>query len=408
MSIGWIDFSKSDREKVSSILDMLGEKATLDELGIASIRDGFADIFFPGTSTIQTRAKYFFLVPYELRDIELSNLAESNNLMGLLRNSERDTGKMLYEQDPSEHSGVIGRRILHTSGNNWVKRTPAEIYWAGLRRYDIFRNNFSLTEYLQYIAAQKRNKENILSLGNRNDNQEEHDDADAGDVPYTRFWNMPDTAYAGREEWRKTLSMKLSKEEGSFLKRQIHLTCPDSMMDYLLQNDLSDVLEGCKYFQHLEKCKNRFPDSIRQDYEMALNFSNFVYLLRILYNRICRQETYEPAEIVWKEKQNNIKEYSSAVDIDGIFARLGLLKQGRNKWLYNFLTKCQQAFLRDQVETVEEEISKREVWLKGEARSRTVNKLPGEIQEWFTGGELDYRYGNAKTIMNDIFESEAE
>lgn len=408
MPIGWIDFSKSDREKVSSILDMLGEKATLDELGIASIRDGFADIFFPGTSTIQTRAKYFFLVPYELRDIELSNLAESNNLMGLLRNSERDTGKMLYEQDPSEHSGVIGRRILHTSGNNWVKRTPAEIYWAGLRRYDIFRNNFSLTEYLQYIAAQKRNKENILSLGNRNDNQEEHDDADAGDVPYTRFWNMPDTAYAGREEWRKTLSMKLSKEEGSFLKRQIHLTCPDSMMDYLLQNDLSDVLEGCKYFQHLEKCKNRFPDSIRQDYEMALNFSNFVYLLRILYNRICRQETYEPAEIVWKEKQNNIKEYSSAVDIDGIFARLGLLKQGRNKWLYNFLTKCQQAFLRDQVETVEEEISKREVWLKGEARSRTVNKLPGEIQEWFTGGELDYRYGNAKTIMNDIFESEAE
>ena len=62
----------------------------------------------------------------------------------------------------------------------------------------------------------------------------------------------------------------------------------------------------------------------------------------------------------------------------------------------------------DQVETVEEEISKREVWLKGEARSRTVNKLPGEIQEWFTGEELDYRYGNAKTIMNDIFESEAE
>ena len=47
MPIGWIDFSKSDREKISSILDMLGEKATLDELGIAPIRDGFADIFSP-------------------------------------------------------------------------------------------------------------------------------------------------------------------------------------------------------------------------------------------------------------------------------------------------------------------------------------------------------------------------
>ena len=376
MPIGWIDFSKSDREKVSNILDLLGEKATLDELGIAPIRDGFADIFFPGTSTIQTRAKYFFLVPYELRDIELSRLAESNNLLGLLRKSERDTGKALYDQDPSEHSGVIGRRILRSDGNNWVKRTPAEIYWAGLRKYNIFRNNISLTEYLQYIAAQKRNKENVLSLGNRNDDQDEHDDADAGDVTYTRFWNMPDTTYAGREEWRKTLSMKLTGEEASFLKRQIHRTCPDSM--------------------------------IKQDYEMALHFSNFVYLLRILYNRICRQETYEPAEIAWKEKRNNIKEYSSALDVDGIFARLGILKQGRNKWLYNFLTKCQQAFLSDHVETVEEEIKRREIWLKGETRSRTVNKLPSDIQDWFTGGELDYRYGNAKMIMNDIFESEAK
>ena len=146
-------------------------------------------------------------------------------------------------------------------------------------------------------------------------------------------------------------------------------------------------------------------------FELALGsdeFSNFVYLLRILYNRICRQETYEPAEIAWKEKRNNIKEYSSALDVDGIFARLGILKQGRNKWLYNFLTKCQQAFLSDHVETVEEEIKRREIWLKGETRSRTVNKLPSDIQDWFTGGELDYRYGNAKMIMNDIFESEAK
>ena len=408
MPIGWIDFSKSDRDKVNSILDMLGEKATLDELGIAPIRDGFADIFFPGTTTIQTRAKYFFLVPYELRDIELSKLAESNNLMGLLRKSEHDTGKALYEQDPSEHSGVIGRRILRNNGNNWVKRTPAEIYWAGLRRYDIFRNNISLTEYLQYVAAQKRNKENILSMGNRNDKKEERDDADAGDVPYARFWNLPDTAYLVKEEWRKTLSMKLDKEEGSFLKRQIHMTCPDSMMDYLLQNNLSDVLQGCDYFQDLEKCKYHFPDSMRQDYEMALNFSNFVYLLRILYNRICRQETFELAENAWKEKQNHIKEYSASLDIDGIFIRLRLLKQGRNKWLYNFLKNCQQALLHEQIEKAEDEITKREVWLKGEARSRTVNKLPGDILDWFTGGELDYRYGNAKTIMNDIFESEAE
>ena len=64
--------------------------------------------------------------------------------------------------------------------------------------------------------------------------------------------------------------------------------------------------------------------------------------------------------------------------------------------------------MSDHVETVEEEIKRREIWLKGETRSRTVNKLPSDIQDWFTGGELDYWYGNAKMIMNDIFESEAK
>ena len=63
MPLGWIDFSKSERSKVLSVLNLLSESGTLDELGIAQIRDGFANLFFPGTSTIQTRAKYFMIIP---------------------------------------------------------------------------------------------------------------------------------------------------------------------------------------------------------------------------------------------------------------------------------------------------------------------------------------------------------
>ena len=70
MPLGWIDFSKTERNKVLSVLELLTEAGTLDELGIAPIRDGFANLFFPGTSTIQTRAKYFLIVPYALKDLE--------------------------------------------------------------------------------------------------------------------------------------------------------------------------------------------------------------------------------------------------------------------------------------------------------------------------------------------------
>ena len=78
MPLGWIDFSKSERNKVLSVLELLSERDTLDELGITPIRDGFANIFFPGTSTIQTRAKYFLIVPYALKDLELSNETNPN------------------------------------------------------------------------------------------------------------------------------------------------------------------------------------------------------------------------------------------------------------------------------------------------------------------------------------------
>jgi len=39
------------------------ESETLDELGVGTIRDAFSDFFFPGTSTIGTRARYMLFSP---------------------------------------------------------------------------------------------------------------------------------------------------------------------------------------------------------------------------------------------------------------------------------------------------------------------------------------------------------
>ena len=57
--LSWIDFSENDRRTMLNIISMFSGKETLDELGIGSVRDAFADRFFPGTSTTHTtRAKY--------------------------------------------------------------------------------------------------------------------------------------------------------------------------------------------------------------------------------------------------------------------------------------------------------------------------------------------------------------
>ena len=71
MQLGWIDFSKEDRQKSLDVINLLSEQGAVDELGKGTVRDAFANCFFPGTSTVQTRVKYFlqfFIVPRILKE----------------------------------------------------------------------------------------------------------------------------------------------------------------------------------------------------------------------------------------------------------------------------------------------------------------------------------------------------
>ena len=90
--IGWIDFSTADRKKMSQAMSLIRPEGQLDELGIGRIRDGLADLLFPGISTIQTRAKYFFIVPYILRDYLYLSGSEKSKIPPLhyLENKEHE------------------------------------------------------------------------------------------------------------------------------------------------------------------------------------------------------------------------------------------------------------------------------------------------------------------------------
>lgn len=46
MQLGWIDFSKEDRQKAFDVINLLSEQGAVDELGIGVIRDAFANYFF--------------------------------------------------------------------------------------------------------------------------------------------------------------------------------------------------------------------------------------------------------------------------------------------------------------------------------------------------------------------------
>ena len=71
---GWVDFASENREKMMDVVHLFREKDTVDELGIGTIRDAFADYFFPDTSTIQTLARYMLYVPWIYQKIETKEI----------------------------------------------------------------------------------------------------------------------------------------------------------------------------------------------------------------------------------------------------------------------------------------------------------------------------------------------
>ena len=396
MQLGWIDFSKTERNKILSVLELLSQDGTLDELGIAPVRDGFSNLFFPGTSTIQTRAKYFFLVPYALKELELSEETNPNKVLRELNEVERECGEILLEQNRNEN-GIIGKRSLQNG--KWVKRTPADIYWAGLRKYGIFAGgNISLTEYVRAACALKKQKATLNKLGNRNDSAEENeaDDKNAGNLFKMQFWKMP----LYNDNWYDEIDMRLTKDEGAFLKEQIILTCPNTILSYILENNMTEILK-LESFGDLSAIIDKFPQEMQDDYYLSLAFSDFMLVARTLYNIMISDEQNEEANELFELLKEEMTVRAN-VDIDVIMSKLYIYKTD----LKNFLKQLQTCMLNSDIDGMKKTIKAREVMLKGANRAKTAH--PGEFNndEWYGGKELDYRFYNAKTIIRDIFESE--
>ena len=84
----WLDYSEQERRRALDVISLFKLQDTRDELGLASIRDAFAERFFPGTSTIQTRARYFLLVPWLCRELERRHVSSDRAPQRLRRFEE--------------------------------------------------------------------------------------------------------------------------------------------------------------------------------------------------------------------------------------------------------------------------------------------------------------------------------
>lgn len=273
-TISWLDYSESERRKMLDVISLFHQQEARDELGLGTVRDAFADMFFPGTSTIQRRARYFLFVPWIYLDLERRQV-DSNKIARKAKEQEYDLIDTLLD------SGEKGNGVIGEEARRNLQRLPSNIYWSGLQQWGILRFQGSQAQYHKWFDIRKQGGKSRRDV----DEDPESELRGMADNWHPSIPPMP----AGFP--KNKVPFKLKKSEAQFLKDQISRHCRESLLTFLVQNSRS-IIGGVPFaWEHPQYIE--FPQSIREKLEHARNFSEIMHGAALLYNLMLAEKTEE-------------------------------------------------------------------------------------------------------------------
>src|SRR3954451_17815470 len=148
---GWLDGDDSQRSAMLEVVKLFEDSSTVDELGIGSVRDTFSNAFFPGTSTLHTRVKYFLFVPWLVDEVARHRWPVERASTELRR---RETDLISALLAGGETQGVIGSEAKRT-----LKTMPSALYWASIQHIGIRSWHTSISGYFRNAIQRPRGVE---------------------------------------------------------------------------------------------------------------------------------------------------------------------------------------------------------------------------------------------------------
>lgn len=229
--IGWLDYSEEHRQKMREIIDLFKDEDSIDEIGIGSIRDTFADLLFPGLSTIQTRARYFLLIPWVYRRLETERVP-SSQASGKARHWQTQLVYALERGGAQGSEGIIGWDARQN-----LQRLPSTVYWAGLKTFGIRLFSGSIEDYHRSLDSYHHRVRDFTK-------GEGDEVADTFHPNWTA--HLPETP---TDLWNET-SIELTPEEARFLRTQVTLNCPNLLLSHYLENPTDLILDLATPWDH--------------------------------------------------------------------------------------------------------------------------------------------------------------
>ena len=395
--ISWLDYSEYERRKTLDMIDLFREKGTRDELGIGLIRDALANLLFPGTSTVQTRARYFLFIPWMYGDLENRRIS-SRKIRDRARQYEVNLITTLLKSDDTD--GVIGKVARHT-----LQRLPSNIYWQGLGVLGIHEFPGSWGQYHRSLDA--------FYLGNRlkliDDDKEYVDDG-----PIVNWHaGLPDPP----KDFPAVATLILRKDEAIYLCERIRTKKPDSLLAHLVE--YQELTNGI-HFPWEHPYVEQFPKVLREYLEHAHNFSLMLQGAALLYNFMLADlidnqtllDEYRENLDLWSAQMHARNRRFQHWDIQRFWEivehETSRIPRPTKRFVEGWLALAIEPKARSSISTnpgALNLIKRRERSLKGEKMSRIENDRARDTWTGASGtGRMNYRWGITQQILADIFD----
>ena len=385
------------------VIDLFRETGTVDELGLASVRDSFSDLFFPGTSTIQTRACYFLLVPWTFQRIERLRIS-SNKAEARARQAELNLNRRMLSRGDSR--GVFGAQAGMA-----LKRLPSEVYWGGLGSWGIRTFPRHMWAYFRSLDGFYRRCQQFRSTP--------HDPE--GRVAPPANWHPHIPAPPSGFPY-ENISVAVRREDAEYLRDRIQARHPESLLAVLANRANKTDLDTNRP-QELSRLGEVSP-ALREHLHNADLFAICMQGASLLYNLMLselqehegRIERYRSQLEAWATDVQAAESDLADWQLDGVWSIVRA--QGRSvgfptrTFVERWVAKLKQGgsgVVTHDNSRARALVRDREIQLK-RSRARLASQRHLELWGGQSGtGRLNYRWGDSpmtgtRMILRDIFD----
>ncbi len=393
-SLGWLDFDTAAADRVATLLRALQEPTTLDVLGLLSIRNAFAQMLHPGTSTLQTRLRYFIFLPWIFRRLESEQVA-AKDFSRRLRHYEARLIDCLRHLGPGE--GVIG----YVAGRR-LKTMPSQLYWGGLRAFGLRRLPLSIAEYGRGAGSWGRHR------------AMRDDDGNVTGGMALMWGSLPDPP---KDFLDTDISFELTSDEAQVIVDSVQRNQPESLLAVVFAQP--SLAAGHRFPWDLPQ--NALPEGVTEVVRHARCFSEVTagpqYVYNVLVARRAKRELGWDTDKVEESQLGLIRKWIELVDerqaelaswVGELSVFWNLLDEHRiPQSTRRFITTLAHAVVDDpraiyKDQAIHEQIRLREMQLKGR-RARLGHR--GALENWTqnpVGGQLGYRWSIVRRHLADL------